>query len=219
MHTAYPVYCVDRKYHADPARMRLQLMAALDRMPGEVDTVLAAMGFCGGSWDEIETDKRIIIPKVDDCITLLLHRDDTPAVNLKEPAHIYMRDSDSAATSYGAMKERLCREHGEKEGAAIFESWFRHITHVDIIDTGLYDSRAPQFCALAQENAGLIGAALQHVPGSNLILEKLVSGRWDGQFVVKEPHCPMSRDTFGLRPWGREPRGGDGEQEKRGEEE
>ena len=37
-----------------------------------------------------------------------------------------------------------------------------------------------------QENADLIRCILDYVPGSNRILEKLVSGKWDEQFVIFE---------------------------------
>ena len=67
-------------------------MEALHTIPESSDTVLVAMGFCGGSWKDIDTEKRIVIPKVDDCITLMLHTDDSPHFNLKQATHLYMRD-------------------------------------------------------------------------------------------------------------------------------
>ena len=45
-----------------------------------------------------------------------------------------------------------------------------------------------------QENADLIRCILDYVPGSNRILEKLVSGKWDEQFVVFE-----KGETIGLK--------------------
>lgn len=42
-----------------------------------------------------------------------------------------------------------------------------------------------------------IGAALDHVEGSDLLLEKLVMGRWDDQFLVAEPgHLIRHADFF-----------------------
>ena len=45
-----------------------------------------------------------------------------------------------------------------------------------------------------QENADLIRCILDYVPGSNRILEKLVSGKWDEQFVIFE-----KGETIGLK--------------------
>ena len=83
MGTCYPVHFLNREYHVNPKEMRLQIITALNSFGANIDTVLVAMGFCGGSWMEVPTDKRVVIPRVDDCITLLLHTDNTPAANLK----------------------------------------------------------------------------------------------------------------------------------------
>lgn len=49
----------------------------------------------------------------------------------------------------------------------------------------------------AQENADVMKVALDYVEGSNHLLEKLVSGRWDEQFLVAEPgHLIRHADFF-----------------------
>lgn len=49
----------------------------------------------------------------------------------------------------------------------------------------------------AQKNADVMNVALDYVEGSNLLLEKLVSGRWDEQFLVAEPgHLIRHGDFF-----------------------
>lgn len=139
MKTDYPVIDVDRKYHEDPKQMREQLMEKLRTLPTEIDTVLVAMGFCGGSWDAVTFEKRVVIPRVDDCITLLLHTDNTWYPNLKKTGHLYLRDTDTAEYSLEAMQKKLCKQYGGMNGSMIFNSMFANYTNVDIIDTGVYD--------------------------------------------------------------------------------
>ena len=91
----YPVVYLDRKYHVNPLEMREKIIESLKNMDSSVDTVLVAMGYCGGSWENILTDKKIVLPRVDDCITLLLHTDETPNFNLKEIGHFYFRELDN----------------------------------------------------------------------------------------------------------------------------
>ena len=38
----------------------------------------------------------------------------------------------------------------------------------------------------------------QYVPGSNIILEKLVSGKWDDQFLIIEKGGVMTEEDFGM---------------------
>ncbi|MGN0293270.1 MAG: DUF1638 domain-containing protein [Lachnospiraceae bacterium] len=196
MGTDYPVIYVDRKYHEDPKQMRQHIMDELKFLPSEADTVLVAMGFCGGSWKEVHFEKRIVIPRVDDCITLLLHTDDIWHADLKKKGHLYLRDTDTEEYSLEAMQRRLCEQYGGMYGSMIFNSMFANYTNVDMIDTGVYDCYSEEYVIRAQRNADLIRGVLDYVEGSNLILEKLVSGQWDQQFIVTEPGQILSEKDF-----------------------
>ena len=198
MHTRFPVVNLDRRLHAEPKRMRSSILETLDALPPSCETVLAAMGYCGGSWNHIPLSRRVVIPKVDDCITLLLHTDDTPHGNLKEAGHMYFRDCDTGAYSIEGMKEEICRTYGMEFGTSIFGSWFQNYTNADIIDTGVYDCYSEEYVTEAQKNADLIRCSLGYVEGSNRILEKLVSGQWDAQFIVLESGQEMTEQDFGL---------------------
>ena len=198
MHTRFPVVNLDRRLHAEPKRMRSSILETLEALPPSCETVLAAMGYCGGSWNHIPLSRRVVIPKVDDCITLLLHTDDTPHGNLKEAGHMYFRDCDTGAYSIEGMKEEICRTYGMEFGTSIFGSWFQNYTNADIIDTGVYDCYSEEYVIEAQKNADLIRCSLGYVEGSNRILEKLVSGQWDAQFAVLESGQEMTQQVFGL---------------------
>ena len=196
MGTGYPVRCVDRRYHAEPKEMRLQLIAALGGLAGEFDTVLVAMGFCGGSWESVYAPLRVVAPRADDCITILLNTDGAPHENLKEPGHIYIRDTDTGRYSLEGLRESVCERYGREQGLALFDKWFASYTHADIIDTGTYDSRAEDFLAQARRGAEITRCELRHVPGGSVVLEKLVSGDWDDLFVVAEAGETLTREMF-----------------------
>lgn len=198
MHTRFPVVNLDRRLHAEPKRMRSSILETLEALPPSCETVLAAMGYCGGSRNHIPLSRRVVIPKVDDCITLLLHTDDTPHGNLKEAGHMYFRDCDTGAYSIEGMKEEICRTYGMEFGTSIFGSWFQNYTNADIIDTGVYDCYSEEYVTEAQKNADLIRCSLGYVEGSNRILKKLVSGQWDAQFIVLESGQEMTEQDFGL---------------------
>lgn len=196
MGTDYPVRCVDRRYHAEPKEMRLKLIEALGGLAGEFDTVLVAMGFCGGSWESVYAPLRVVAPRADDCITILLNTDGAPHENLKEPGHIYIRDTDTGRYSLEGLRESVCERYGREQGLALFDKWFASYTHADIIDTGTYDSRAEDFLAQARRGAEIARCELRHVPGGSVVLEKLVSGDWDDLFVVAEAGETLTREMF-----------------------
>lgn len=196
LNTNYPVYYLDRKYHINPSEMRQEIIKTLNSLDKEVDTVLVVMGFCGGSWEDIQTDKKVIIPHVDDCISLLLHTDDTPKINMKEIGHFYYRELNNKSNSLETMKENLCKKIGEKEGEELFKKWFSSINNLDIIDTGTYDSYDKNHLEQIYKDSKLIDAQVEYVKGSNIIIEKLFSKKWDNQFFILEKGKKLLKNDF-----------------------
>lgn len=195
MHTDYPVVMLDRKYHVEPQQMQQHILDTIDTISADVDTLLVAMGFCGGSWANLSFDKRIIIPRVDDCVTLLLHTNDNWHPNLKETGHLYMFDEDSAFSPEG-IYQSLREQYEDWKADMLFDMWFENYSHLDIIDTGMYDCYNEEYVQKMQKSADLIHSTLDYVEGGNIVLEKLVSGQWDEQFLVVEPGTVISHGDF-----------------------
>lgn len=194
--TDFPVVYLDRSDHIEPERMRAQILRALDGLPEAFDTVLVAMGFCGGSWQDVSCSKRLIIPRVDDCVSLVLTA--TGEVNpcAKQMGHMYVFGGESGGFSIGGIYESLIAKHGPAEGQRRFDELFAGYRNVDIVDTGVYDCYDPDFVETVQADADRIRADLDYVPGGNLLLEKLLSGRWDGQFFIAEPGTSVTQGKF-----------------------
>ena len=71
MKTDFPVIEVDSSFHENPSKMRQKIIETLEQMEKSIDTVLVAMGFCGGSWDgcgAADTGvQQSIVPPCDPC--------------------------------------------------------------------------------------------------------------------------------------------------------
>ena len=198
MGTEIPVLEAAWELHQQPEQMRLYLQQTLHSLSPAVTTVLAAMGFCGGAWERITVDRQVVIPNLDDCYTMLLQTGDRQIGNLKQPGHLYFRDSDTAERSPRAFLRQLCERYGTEVGTAIFGAYFGEYAHGEMIDTGAYDCWDESFVADVQESADLVRCDLGYVTGSNRILEKLVSGRWDAQFLVFPPGHTIQEADFSL---------------------
>ena len=196
MKTAYPIVKIDSTLHAVPQKMRKTIFERMEELPDTIDTVLIAMGHCGGALADHPFPRRAVIPKVDDCITLLLHTDDTWYPNLKETGCMYLTDQIDGNISIRRIRESLIERYGEKRGIGIFREWFKAYHSVKIIDTGVYDAYAPDYLKKARADAHTFNGELTHVPGSNLILEKLVSGNWGHQFICVEKGQVLTTEDF-----------------------
>ena len=68
----YPVLWLESGLHNWPDKLQNRIQELLDQCQS-YDTVLLAMSFCGNSVAGLETrDFQLVIPRSDDCITLLL---------------------------------------------------------------------------------------------------------------------------------------------------
>lgn len=200
MGTSYPVVIVDRQYHSEPSEMKERIRETIQGLPAEYDTVLVSMGFCGGTWDHVTFDRRIVIPRVDDCVSLLLTRDNVLVPNRKEMGHLYLYETNPEDFSaLSLMREGFQSGDRDLDGldpAYLFSMLTQGYHHMDIIDTGLSPCYEEDYVIKAQEQADVIGAELDYVPGGVLLLEKLVSGDWDEQFIVAEPGTVLRHGLF-----------------------
>ena len=86
--TCYPVVRLDQKYHVKAPAMREHILSVISALPDEVDTVLVAMGFCGGSWQDVTVPKKFVFPRTADCISMLMTTPENYEPDLKEIGHM-----------------------------------------------------------------------------------------------------------------------------------
>ena len=197
--TDWPVLELDRNDHAEPAVMREHILERIAALPPEYDTVLVAMGFCGGAWQDVRPDRRVVIPRTDDCVSLLLHTDDAYCPNRKAPGHLYLFENDPADFSALTLcrdRDKLDPELQNLDPDFVFHMLFDGYRHMDIIDTGLNDCYSEPYVAAAQAEADRIDAELGYAEGGTRLLEKLMSGRWDAQFLIAEPGHNIRHGDF-----------------------
>jgi len=194
--TSLPVFWLDERLHRDPGEMRQAILAALERMPREIDTVLVCMGFCGGSWDGVACGRRVVMPRADDCVSILLHTETRSGYNLKEPGHLYVKGPDPAAASFAGIFARMTEGVDPAQTRIYHERWKASYCSVDIIDTGLYDCRSKAYRRPVLADAAFLEAETATVPGSTELLEALVSGQWDERFRTFEPGETITEEAL-----------------------
>ena len=196
MHTDHPVIWLDEELHRDPKLMRQAITEALGHLPESVETVLVCMGFCGGSWADVPARQRIVMPRADDCVSILLHTVERRGFNLKEAGHLYVKGPDPKAASFKGIFARMTESVDKPTRRVYRRQWQESYRHIDVIRAGIYDCDSPDYLAPVREDARFLDAEMNTVPGSNVILEKLVSGRWDDCFCVIAPGGRVTREAL-----------------------
>ena len=187
LNTEIPAVYLSRKYHRDPQEMKEHIIDALSEMPEEIGTVLVVMGYCGGSWEGVSCDKRLVIPKVDDCVSLLLQLNDEPVSDLKKPGHFYVREKDPSKESIKGIFERMAADLDEETRARYLKDWQDIFSGISIMDTGINGCRRQEYYAAVKVDADWLEAELDYVSAGTHLIEKLLKGNWDRQFLVLEP--------------------------------
>ena len=192
----YPVLWLASGQHNWPEKLRGRLQELLDSCE-TFDTVLLAMSFCGNSVVGLKThDFRLVIPRSDDCITLLLGS--------------LQRRQDAKATYFlteGWLKGELnlwneycnCMEkYGEKRGKRIFDTLLAHYRNLALVDTGCFDREAIE--QQVRKIASVLGLEYICLSGTLDHLKQLLTGPWaDERFVLVEPRSSVTAEMCALK--------------------
>lgn len=192
--------------HNTPSDLRLRLQEEIDATSAdEFDAVALAYGLCSrGTADLTARSIPIILPKAHDCITLLLgsraHYDEEfsnhPGTYYYSAGWIekkqgevrqgYITEAEEADRD--ARFREYVRKYGEDNARYLMEQealWVANYTRTVFIDVGLGD--VDSYRRFTQELAQSHGWAYDELRGDRRLIDKLIHGEWDDDFLRVEP--------------------------------
>lgn len=177
---------VESGLHLVTDSLRRRLQEELDKIEG-VNRVLLAFGFCGNAVAGLTSrDYQLVIPRVDDCITLLLGSRESRERCSRQGGIYFLTKGwlEGEANIWKEYQVVLAR-YGLKRTERIYQMMLAHYKFLGLIDTGAYDmsSLIPQVHEMS--------AALKLDPlilqGTDRYLRRLLSGPWDDDYFVVIP--------------------------------
>jgi len=189
----HPVYWVDSRLHTKPEKLKEQVQAAVSRI-SNVSTILLAFGYCGNALVGVKSEHaRLILPKVEDCISLLLGSQEIRRALSRETASYFLTRGWMESENNLASEYDYCvRKFGEQRALKLMRTMLKHYRHLTLIDTGAYEIGPYQ--KRTEELAVLLGLAQQTVQGSQVFFHKLLTGPYDGDFVITGPGEAITLD-------------------------
>ena len=179
---------LDFGLHLQPESLRDTLQAAIDAARSEADTILLGYGLCSLAVVGLQAnDCTLVVPRVDDCIAIFLgSRAAYTAQSSREPGTYYLTKgwievSDTPFEEHKRLVERYGRERADR----MIKLMLKNYTRLAFIDTGHYDQA--RYRAYARRTAEQFGLRYEAIPGSNVLIHKLLFGPWDDDFVVARP--------------------------------
>lgn len=189
-----PIIWMERRFHNTPERLKKKLQELIEEHQ-DVDEILLSFGLCGnGTNGIVSPGTRLVMPKFDDCINMLLCRGKRKARGLTETGSIYLTrgwtlDEEAILNQY----EKNVRDYGEESAKMISEIMYGSYKKITVIDTKCYDTEP--VLAYAKKAAALLGLSAGTIEGSTGIIKQLLTGEWGENFIVLEPGQLL---TYGL---------------------
>lgn len=175
------------RLHNYPDILRSELQLVIDTS-AEYDYLILCYGNCGRGLVGLRARNCcLVIPRVTDCIHLMLGADEYEMERKKEPGTFFLtkgwieRGSD-ALKDYQQMIEK----YGIRKAQLVIRETYKNYKRIALIDTGTYDIK--QYLGYAEKLADFINIKqVEVIPGSLSLFKKMVSGCWDEDFKIL---CP-----------------------------
>jgi hypothetical protein len=193
----YPIIWVESGLHNSPGKLNRHLQTEIEKLDN-VNNILLVFGYCGNALLDLVSSKgKLIFPKVDDCISLLLGGNTKKNLLNKEAAAYYLtRGWLSYENNIWDEYTHCVNRFGYDKAQSIFKTILNNYVNLNIIDTGAYD--LTEFLEQTDKIATELGLKHQVVPGTLDLLQKAFSGRWDEGFAVIEPGKVIDYNDLGF---------------------
>ena len=200
-HAQMPLEVLKDNNHDVPRKLSACIQAELDQMT-DTDRILMAFGTCGGAMVGLHSgDFELVIPRVDDCLSLLMGSMERRYASLENGFGIFLTESWlDHEKSMEAELNRIERTYPPARARKVIQMLYGNFDSLNVIETGAYDvpSILPRTQALARR------LELKHrvVQGTTAYLEALLQGPWEpDRFILIPPHTTITdKDTWMHHP-------------------
>ena len=183
--------------HLHPDKLRRELQRLLNECAG-YESVTLAFGLCGGAARELVSPHcPLIIPRIHDCIPLLLgSREAFHRYSAKESGIFYM-SCGWMRTDRNILSEhqRIREKYGEAKALSLLNRTYSGYTKLLFIHTGCANDA--EVLEQSREMAALLSLEHTRVIGDPSYLQKIVNGPWPAaDFIHLAANTPLREEAF-----------------------
>lgn len=194
----YEIRWIESGLHNFPRKLNTVLQELLDDCQG-FSRILLAMGYCGNSIAGLRTrDFTLIIPRVDDCISLLLGSFQNRAALTKGEGTYFLTDGwlKGERNLWWEYKYTLDK-YGEEVGKEIFQTMLRSYKSLALLDTGCYPLEPAE--EISRKIADTLGLRYKLLPATLEYLKQLLDGPWpENSFLTIPPFHTIDSNELTL---------------------
>jgi len=151
---------------------------------GPRGALVLGFGYCGGGLKDLHsTQRKLVFPRSDDCISMFLDGGcDRGRAERDSHAYYLTKGWFCHSNAIRESFEDWVTRYGPERAKHIRDLMFANYERLSLIDTGAYD--IAEWLPYSESRAAEL--ALEHhvVPGSIVLLERLFAGDWDTPDIV-----------------------------------
>ncbi|ADL51002.1 DUF1638 domain-containing protein [Clostridium cellulovorans] len=185
--------------HLYPNKLQKEIQSILDKSLN-YSRIILAFGLCGGSIKNVKVKNSILtIPKVHDCIPILLGSKEKYYKLKDEEKGTFYLSGGWMLTEKSILSEhkRICERFGERKALKVIDKMYNNYKRVLFINTSRDCDL--QIKEQSKEIARLLKVNYETIDGTNNFLEKIVLGPWDqGDFINIPPFGTVTEEDFGI---------------------
>ncbi len=192
----YPVIWLEAGLHNTPEVLRAKINEELKKLSG-IERVLMVLGHCGGATVGIESgDFEVIMPKADDCLSILLGSMKRRLDTSREAATYFLTDGWMRYTNnLLADFEKDSVKFGRAKAIRIYKLMLKHYKRFGFIDTKTYDIEKAK--CRAKDLSENLEINMDTLPGDDSWLHRLLKGPWSEQeFLILPPNMVLDSEMW-----------------------
>mgnify|MGYP003383430613 CR=1 FL=1 len=193
----YTAQVLDFGLHIRPDELRRVLQETINEVGDKADTILLGYGSCSRAVIGLSSaHATLVVPKTDDCIAIFLgSRAEYVKQARSEPGSYYLTKGwiEVGDTPF-SEHERMVLRYGQARADRIINLMLKNYKRLAFINTGVYEIE--RYREHARMTAEKFGLRFEEIEGAPDLVQKLINGPWDDEFVVVPPGGTITDDMF-----------------------
>jgi len=183
---SFPCIWIPQGLHNTPELLREKLQEILDSI-SHAGRIILCMGYCGNAVLGLKNGScELVMPKVEDCITLLLGSQERRRKMTEEEGTYFLTKGwiQGGRTIWNEY-EHLKMRCGAVRAVRLLREMMKNYSRLVILDTGAY--KISEVRGEAEKTADILALRCQTAEGTVEYLKELVSGPWPEQRFLIVP--------------------------------
>jgi hypothetical protein len=188
---------LDFGLHLRPEHLKTTLQERINEASQHADVLLLGYGLCSMAVVGLRaTTAHLVIPRTDDCIAIFLGSCKAyKEQSKKEPGTYYLTKGWIEVGDTPFDEHRfLIEKYGQEKADRMTRLLLKNYRRLAFINTGQYEIE--KYREYSKKTADEFGLRFEEIEGSPSLVQKLVAGPWDEEFVVIPPGGSVTYQDF-----------------------